>query len=128
MGAGPKHAGSEVEAAMELIVDRDRPVFFVGKRGAHSGRRTVADPIGSVPADELIMFLEIPEPRRPPALEDNFGYQRPVFILDLVPDFGRHARCGDRAGVPTPRRFLESPFLQALRRFDGPGAALVDDS
>src|SRR6266436_6046804 len=59
--------------AVGLNVDRQAAVFAVGERGAHRGRRAVAHGSRSLPADVLMMFVEVPQPAGPAADESLPG-------------------------------------------------------
>ena len=50
-----------------------------------------------------MMFREIPKAQRPAAEVLGVGEQRPIFVLDHIPDFSGHAGGADRAGVPGDR-------------------------
>ena len=116
MRGRPENAGGVVQIAVALDVDADAAVLLVGQRRAHRGRSAVADAISAVAADELIMLVEVPQAARPVGDEGDIGHQRPVFGLDLVPQFGGHAGGGDGAGVPAPGGLLDVAFAIALAR------------
>ena len=56
MRGGPQHAGRVVQIAVALDVDGQPAVLAIGERRAHGGRRAVADAVGAVPADVLIVL------------------------------------------------------------------------
>ena len=99
MRGGPKDAGSVVEIAVALDVDADAPVFAIGQRRANRGGRLIADAIGSVAADVLVVLGEIPQAQGPIAEESHVGDQRPVFAFEGVPQLGGDAGGADGAGV-----------------------------
>jgi hypothetical protein len=90
-------------------------VLPIGQGGAHRSRSAVADAVGALVADVLIMFAEVPQARRPMTKERDLRHQRPVFVLQVVPQFGRYPRRADRAGIPTPRRVIEGVLEPPLR-------------
>ena len=54
--------------------------------------------------------------------------QRPVFVLDLRPDFGGQAGGGDRARIPAPRGRLAIALARLLIGFGDLGAALLESA
>ena len=68
------------------------PVFLVRHRRAERRRSHVADAFAARAADVVIVLIEIPEPQRPVADPDRVRNQRPVFVLQLRPQLGGHAR------------------------------------
>src|SRR5438309_706453 len=87
------------------------------RRASPRRRRAVADPVGALSADVLVVLVEVPQSCRPVTQEHHVGDERPVFLLDLVPEFGGQPRSGDGACVPTPGRLVEGVLRSALRRF-----------
>src|SRR6186997_707734 len=124
----PQHAGRVVQIAIRLNVDRQAAVLLVRERGAHGGWRPVADAVRAVSADELMMLPEVPQPRRPKALEYVARNERPVLPLDLAPDFRRQPGCGDGARVPAPCRFTQGLVVTAPGVPGEARSALVEDS
>src|SRR5439155_3691496 len=114
MGGRPQDTRSVVQITVGLDIEGQTAVLPVSQRRAHRGRRAVTNAICAVASNKLIMFGEVPQPGRPPALEHNIRHERPVFILDLVPQLGGQAGRGDRAGVPTPSRFLQGLLLNSF--------------
>src|SRR5215467_10424403 len=101
MRGGPQDAGSIIEIAVALDIDGQAAVLLVGQSGADSRGRAISDAISAATADELVMFVEVPQPGGPVTDEIQGGHERPVFVLDLVPQLGRQARSAHRARIPT---------------------------
>ena len=72
------------------MLTRQASMLAVGESRAHSRRSAVADARTALPADVLVVLLEIPKTSGPGALEIVVGNERPVFILDLRPQLGGH--------------------------------------
>jgi hypothetical protein len=62
----PENAGGVIQIAVALNVDADASVLFVGKRRADGSGSAVADAVCAMPADELIVLVEIPQTPGPP--------------------------------------------------------------
>src|SRR5690349_435116 len=101
VGRRPQYARRIVQITVALNVDRDAAVLLIGERRPNRSRRAVTDAICAVAADEMIRLVKIPQAQRPPTDERGIGDKRPVFFLDLIPDFGGEPRRADRAGIPT---------------------------
>src|SRR5207249_990623 len=87
--------------AVVLDIDAEPLVrFTMRERGAHRRGQTVTDAGATGSADELMMLAEGPETMRPVGEAGVARHERPVFVLDLLPDFGRETRRADRARVP----------------------------
>ena len=82
-------------------------MLLVGERGSGGRRSAVANAVGAPTADILIMLAEVPQAGWPVAEEGDVRHKRPIFVLQVVPQFGRYARRGDRAGVPALCSFIE---------------------
>ena len=65
----PENARRIVQIAVGLNVDRESTVPSVGQRGADRRRGAVTHRAGTLPADVLMMFVEIPQATRPAADE-----------------------------------------------------------
>ena len=91
-----------------------RPCFLFAMAAPKRGRGQIADAFAARAADELIMLREIPKAQRPVADPERIGHQRPIFILDLSPQFRRQARGGNGTGVPGVRSG-GSGLIQRLR-------------
>src|SRR2546421_11079223 len=108
-------------------MDRRPAVLLVGQRGADRGGRGITDAVSAVAADELMIFGEVPEPRRPAAQRIGVaGDERPVFILDLGPELGGHARGRYRTSIPAPCRLIHALLPHLLRLFRDPVASLLE--
>ena len=78
-------------------------------------------------ADELMMLVEGPQTMRPVGEAGIARHERPVFVLDLLPDFGRETRRADRARIPRIGRGLREHALARLGlAFPGLVAAFGD--
>src|SRR5438552_5356128 len=128
MDSRPQDTRGIIKIAVGLDVEGQTAVFTIRQSGSDSCRRAVSDTVGSVPADELIVFREIPQPRRPPALEDNIGDQGPIVVLDHIPQLGRHPCGRNRARVPAPGSLLQVLFMNPLRYLCVPRGALLENS
>src|SRR5260370_18564132 len=100
MGRGPQHSRSVVQVAVALNADRQPAVLLIGEGCAHSRGSLVADARAALRADIVIGFAEVPQPRGPGTDEAVVRNERPVFILDLSPQFGGKAGGADGALVP----------------------------
>ena len=63
MRGGPQDTGCIVQIAVALNVDAQAAVLPVGERRADRGRSAVADAVRSLPADVLVVLIEIPQPQ-----------------------------------------------------------------
>src|SRR6058998_1208267 len=97
------------------------------ERGAHRGGQTVTDAGATGSTDELMMLVEGPQTMRPVGEAGIARHERPVFVLDLLPDFGRETRRADRARIPRIGCGLRQHALARLRlAFPGLVAAFGD--
>ena len=63
MRGGPQDSRRIHQVAVALDVDREPAMLAIGQRRAHRGRRAVADAVPALPADVVIVLVEIPQPR-----------------------------------------------------------------
>ena len=126
MRGGPQHAGRVVQIAVGLDVDGQAAMLAIRQRRAHRGRCAVAHAARALPADVLIMLVELPQAVRPIADEALPGNQRPVFVLDQRPQLGGQARQADGAGIPAVLRLLDLLVPGLLVRLGQLRAALLE--
>src|SRR5262249_58194227 len=93
MRCRPENARRIVQIPVGLDVDGETSIFPVCERGSNGCGSAVSNAIGSVAANELMVFRKVPKPSWPETLKHDVGHQRPVLALNLVPDFGRQASC-----------------------------------
>ncbi len=116
----PQHARRIHQVAVGLDVDRDAAEVAVGERGAHRGRRAVADAEAAGAADPVMVLGERPQAVLPVAHVARLGNDRPVEALDRVVGFHHQARGADRARVPAERGgLLGAAFLLGVRFASG---------
>src|ERR1700737_5092130 len=97
----PERAWGIHGVAVVLDVDAKALVrCAMRERGAHRCRQTVADASSPGSTDELMMLVEGPQTMRPVGEAGIAGHERPVFVLDLLPNFGRETGRADRARIP----------------------------
>ena len=73
MDRRPQHTRGVVQVAVGLNVDRQPAVLPVGERGAHRRRRAIAEGARPLPADILIVLVEVPQSAGPAADESLPG-------------------------------------------------------
>src|SRR4030095_11918141 len=89
-------------------------------------RAALTEPMGTGPADVVIVPGEVPELERPMVHEVRVRDERPVFTLDLIPQLRRQASRRDRAGVPAMRSLLDVEIARVLCGFGEAGTALLE--
>ena len=92
MRGGPQDSVSHHQIAVGLNGNAEPAMFLVGDGGSQRGRRKITDAFAARAADELIMLGEIPKAQRPVAHPERIRHERPIFVLDLTPQFGGEAR------------------------------------
>src|SRR5207247_10386160 len=124
----PERARRIHGVAVVLDIDAEPLVrFTMRERGAHRRGQTVTDAGATGSADELMMLVKGPQTMRPVGEAGIARHERPVFVLDLLPDFGRETRRADRARIPRIRRGLREHALTRLGlAFPGLVAAFGD--
>src|SRR5258708_17814199 len=100
MGRGPQHSRSVVQVAVALNAYRQPAMLLISEGCAHGSGSLVADARAALRADVVIGSAEVPQPRGPGTHEAVVRHERPVFILDLSPQFSRKACGADGALVP----------------------------
>src|ERR1700685_4564810 len=125
MSGGPEHSRGIVQIAIALDIHRQASMLAISQRRPYRGRSAIADAGAALAANVLVMFFEIPQPRRPGALEIVGGYQRPILVLDLSPQFSRKPRRGDGAGIPAYGRQFTIPVARLLVGLNDLCAALL---
>src|SRR5262245_18218008 len=63
--SSPETSRAHHQITVLLNIDRDPAVFFIRDRRTDSSRRAIADAVSAGTADELIVFIEVPEFKRP---------------------------------------------------------------
>src|ERR1035438_1993748 len=101
MGCGPQDSGGVVQIAIALDADGQAGVFLIRQGRAYGGGGLIADAGAALGSYIVIGLVEVPQARGPRTDEAIVRNQRPIFVFDLSPEFGRQARAAYRAGVPT---------------------------
>src|SRR5262249_4341731 len=104
-------------------------VLLVGQRGADRRWRAITDATAARVARPLVWFAEVPEPARP-----NSGFavivrdQRPIFVPNHSPQFGRNTRRAHRTGIPGESSRVPKTCTGAAAGLGEFGAALLVDA
>ncbi len=99
----------------------------MGQCGAHRSGQTEADPSTDA-ISTLIILVALPLKAEEAGIDVAAIGGRPIFVLHLVPYFGRNAMQADRAGIPTVGRFVARAFPRLLAGIGKPLAAILEGS
>src|SRR5437667_10476811 len=124
---GPQDPRGIHQVSVSLDAHREAAVLLIGERRANGRRRAITNAAATRVAEPLIRFVEVPEPARPHAsLAVVVRHERPIFIPDLRPYFGRDACRTQRAGVPRVCGCLPHTFARSLAGLGEFCAALLE--
>src|SRR5229473_6279147 len=116
MGGRPQDARLIHQVTIALEIKGYATMLAVCERRAYRRRSAVTDANRSGLPDVLIILLEIPKLLRPATHSVATGYQGPIFVFDLRPQFGSDAGRAERASIPPIGRPQTILVFRALMR------------